>query len=106
MGARDPALPALARSILAARESLKAQAGAPAAPRIARRGPADLGSAGERHEDRHARLRADLARDVTLASEVLGDEDVTGAKPPNGAVANLDVHPARQGEQRGSTGRM
>ena len=67
----------------------------PVRHRIARRGPADLGSAGERHEDRHARLRADLARDVTLASEVLGDEDVAGAEPPNGAVANLDVHRAR-----------
>ena len=32
MGARDPALPALARSILAALESLKARAGAPGAP--------------------------------------------------------------------------
>jgi UDP-N-acetylmuramate--alanine ligase len=32
MGARDPALPALARSILAALESLKARAGAPGTP--------------------------------------------------------------------------
>src|SRR5215472_1516137 len=63
-------------------------------------------SAGKRHEDRHARLRTDLARDVTLAGEVLSEEDVAGAEPSHGAVADLDVHCARQREHRGSTGRM
>src|SRR5215472_12596722 len=63
-------------------------------------------SAGERHEDRHARLRTDLTRDVTLAGEVLSDEDVAGAQPTHGAVADLDVHRARQHEHRGSTRRM
>src|SRR5215467_2898257 len=63
-------------------------------------------SAGERHEDRHARFRTDLARDVTLAGEVLGEEDVAGAEPSHGAVTNLDVHCARQREHCSSTGRM
>src|SRR5262244_4065773 len=63
-------------------------------------------SAGKRHEDRHARLRTDLARSVTLAGEVLGDQDVAGAEPPHGAVADLDVHRARQREHRVSTWRV
>src|SRR5215471_18262500 len=45
----------------------------------------------ERHEDRDARLGSDLARPVTLAGEILGDEDVAGREPLHRAVADLDV---------------
>src|SRR5437867_673168 len=55
-------------------------------------------SLAERDEDRHARRRAYLARDVALAGPILRDEDVAGAEAPHGAVADLDVHRSRQRE--------
>src|SRR5688500_9311072 len=64
------------------------------------------GSSPERHEDRHPRLRADLARDVALAGEILGDEDVARRQPADGAVADLDVDGAREREHRVVPGRV
>src|SRR5882762_9168297 len=43
----------------------------------------------ERHENGDARLWPDLARDVALTGQVFGDQDVPGAQPAHGAVADL-----------------
>jgi len=51
-------------------------------------------------------LRTDLARRVPLAREVLGDQDVAGAEPAHGAVADLDVHRAREREDRVASRRV
>src|SRR5262245_59650753 len=64
------------------------------------------GSLAERHEDRNARLGADLASDMSLTSPILGDQDVAGAETPHGAVADLDVDGAREREYRGPAGRV
>src|SRR3989442_1274995 len=54
----------------------------------------------ERHEDRDARLRPHLARDVALTGEVFGDQNVARAQPAHGAVADLDVDRSREREDR------
>src|SRR5437660_10769244 len=57
----------------------------------------------ERDEDGDARLGPDLTRDVALTGEVLGDQDVAGAQPAHGAVADLDVgRPAERAPRRPS----
>src|SRR2546427_3779513 len=53
-----------------------------------------------RHEDRHARLRPDLARRVTLARQVLSDQDVARPQAAHDAVADLDVDGAGEREHR------
>ena len=52
----------------------------------------------ERHEDRDARLGPDFSRRVPLTGQVLGDQDVAWAEPPHGAVPDLDVNRAGEGE--------
>src|SRR5437867_1705956 len=54
----------------------------------------------ERDEDGDARLGPDLTRDVALTGEVLGDQDVAGAQPAHGAVADLDVDRPAEREHR------
>src|SRR5262245_12815780 len=54
----------------------------------------------ERDEDGDARLGPHLARDVALTGEVLRDQDVAGAQPAHGAVADLDVDRAAEREHR------
>src|SRR4029453_9933611 len=54
-------------------------------------------SLAQRHKDRDARLRSHFARHVTLAGQVLGNQDIARAETPDGPVADLDVH--RPGER-------
>jgi hypothetical protein len=60
----------------------------------------------QRHEERQAGLGADLARDVALADEILRDSHVPEAEAAHRAVADLDVHRAREREQRGPPRRV
>src|SRR6267378_500459 len=60
----------------------------------------------KRDEDGDAGFGADLARDVALASEIFGDEDVAGTEAAHGAVADLDIDGAREREDRGAPGRV
>src|SRR5947207_1261138 len=52
------------------------------------------------NEDRHARLRPDLARDVALAGAVFGDQNVAATEPTHGAIADFDVDSAGEREDR------
>src|SRR5258705_11676477 len=54
----------------------------------------------ERDEDGDARVGHDLRRDVALTGEVLGDQDVAGAQPAHGTVADLDVDRPAEREHR------
>src|SRR5207245_2757025 len=52
----------------------------------------------KRDEDGDAGFGADLARDVALARDILRDKNVAGPEPAHGAVADLDIHGARERE--------
>src|SRR5947208_13557262 len=60
----------------------------------------------KRDEDGDAGFGADLARDVALAGDVFGDQDVAGTESADGAVADFDIDGAREREDCRAAGRV
>src|SRR3989441_5971732 len=54
----------------------------------------------ERHEDGDTWFWPYFSRDVALTRQVFGDQDVPGAQPAHGAVADLDVDRSAEREHR------